>query len=389
MIKILDRYFFVLFFKNACLSLLGIGSLFFFQQFFMDLLSPEFRLDQALYYNSLFIPFVMTWMSPPSLLMATVLTLSQLTRSQELTAFYSLGVGLPRLLIFPALGVLGYSLLLSEVQNFILPELYKTRLLYLAREIKKRKDFFLDFKKEKIWFFSKNRIYHFGYFDHTHQSIHQLSVYQLGPQFQLEKVIHAPLALWKPSPSGSDWELQKGTETELGTPEDFPKTSSFDKKALSFSESIEDFQQLEREVDGLTNPVLAGYIHRMKNLGVNTKNYEVKYHARFSLSAANLILFLLGVPFSLSSRRSDGLAKDLGLCLGVTFLYWLFYSIGLSLGKSGWVSPFWGAWFPTFFFGGLALVLVTHKLGPVGFFKQKRSLFLGRNPTEASREQGM
>lgn len=48
---------------------------------------------------------------------------------------------------------------------------------------------------------------------------------------------------------------------------------------------------------------------------------------------------MIGIPFSVRGRREGGLAKDLGICLGITFFYWLFYSIGLSLGSNGAVPP--------------------------------------------------
>jgi lipopolysaccharide export system permease protein len=69
----------------------------------------------------------------------------------------------------------------------------------------------------------------------------------------------------------------------------------------------------------------------------------------------------LGIPFSVGNRREGGLAKDLGLCLVLTFFYWLFHSIGLSLGTNGAVPPFVAAWLPSAVFMALAALLIARK----------------------------
>ena len=35
-----------------------------------------------------------------------------------------------------------------------------------------------------------------------------------------------------------------------------------------------------------------------------------------------------------------------GMCILLTFVYWVFYSSGLALGKYGSLSPFISAWLP-------------------------------------------
>jgi lipopolysaccharide export system permease protein len=70
---------------------------------------------------------------------------------------------------------------------------------------------------------------------------------------------------------------------------------------------------------------------------------------------------LIGIPFSVRGRREGGLAKDLAVCLAVTFFYWLFYSIGLSLGSNGALPPVVAAWAPTLIFTLFALVLVARQ----------------------------
>jgi lipopolysaccharide export system permease protein len=138
-------------------------------------------------------------------------------------------------------------------------------------------------------------------------------------------------------------------------------TQHFKEKELQIPETPKDFQEIDKEVDGLRLLELSKYITRMKNAGADTKAYEVKLQSRYSLSFIPIVMCFLGVPFSIRSRREEGTAKDLTICLGLTFLYWLFYSIGLSLGTNGALPPFIAAWLPSAVFAVLAAVLLRRK----------------------------
>ena len=94
---------------------------------------------------------------------------------------------------------------------------------------------------------------------------------------------------------------------------------------------------------------------------MDTKAYWVNYYSRFSLSFIPLVMCIVAVPFSVRGRREGGMAKDLGLCLAITFFYWLFYSIGLSLGTNGALPPVVAAWAPTVIFAVFALLLALRK----------------------------
>jgi lipopolysaccharide export system permease protein len=157
------------------------------------------------------------------------------------------------------------------------------------------------------------------------------------------------------------WKLINGTVTVFSEENPFPLTKDFKEKIIQISETPKDFQEIEKEVDGLKFKELHQYISRMKSAGADTKSFEVKFHSRISLSFIPIVMCFLAVPFSLGSRREGGLAKDLGICLVVTFFYWIFYSIGLSLGTNGALPPWLAAWLPSTVFVALAATLIARK----------------------------
>ncbi len=355
--KTIDRYIAGIFIRNIFLSLFSLSLFFLFQAMYTDLYNHDFPTEQTLLYHIMNLPLIAVQMSASSILLATVLTLSGLSRTNELIACYGMGHGLKRVMAILLSAVIIFSFLILAVEDRILPPIYKVRMIYRSREMEKRTDFFFDIKKDKIWYRSKNLIYNLQRFDPETKIIYGMSVYIFDPHFHLTQVVNAESAEY----DGHSWRLMKGTVTVFSDENQFPISKDFLVKEMPIAETPKEFQEIEREVDGLGFKELYYYIQRMKRAGADTKNYEVKLHSRLSLSFMPVVMCFLAVPFSVSTRREGGFAKDLGLCLAVTFFYWLFYSIGLSLGANGSLPPWLAAWLPSSVFVALAAALITRK----------------------------
>lgn len=347
-----------LFIKNFLLASAGLTTLFVFQGLLGELLAHAYPNEQNIIYSLLNIPQVYIQMVPPSVLLATVLTLSGLSRTNELIACHSIGVGLGRIvtLLLSIVFIISCLVLISE--DRVLPPTFKKRRLYYMHEMEKRPDFFLDFKQDKIWYRSQNLIFNLRRFDLVSKTIHGMTVYTFDEAFNLIQVIEAERAQFS---DGGGWKLLEGTVTVFSKEDPFPLTNSFKEKKLLITETPKDFQEIEKEVDGLRLKELFRYVERSKAAGADTKAYEVKFHSRISLSFIPIVMCVLGVPFSVRGRREGGAVKDLGVCLAITFFYWLFYSVGLSLGTNGALPPWLAAWLPSTIFAALAVTLIARR----------------------------
>jgi lipopolysaccharide export system permease protein len=243
------------------------------------------------------------------------------------------------------------------MQDRVLPPTFKAQITYKNREMEKKQDFFLDVKQSKIWYRSQRLIYNLQRFDPKTRVIHGMSVYTFDDRFNLVQAVDAERAEFTPH----GWRLRNGTVTVFSSEDPFPLTEQFKEKELQIAETPKDFQEIDKEVKGLRLKELWRYIQRMKAAGADTKTYEVDFHSRISLSFIPLVMCFLAVPFSLRGRREGSAAKDLGLCLGVTFFYWLFYSVGLSLGTNGALPPWLAAWLPSAIFMVLAAALIARQ----------------------------
>ena len=355
--KTLDRYLAGLFFRNFLVAIVSLAGLFLFQELIGQVLDHSYPGKQVLIYNLMDVPRTVVQMTPPAALLATVLTLSGLSRSNELTACFSIGVGLRRLVSLLLTVIFMISCLVLILEDRILPVMYRQRTTYFYREMQKRPDFFLDIKFDKVWYRSKNMIYNLRLFDAQTKTIHGMAVYTFDDDFNLMQVVEADKAEFTPR----GWRLLKGTVTVFSPQDPFPLTQKFQQKELVISETPKDFQEIEKEVDSLRIKELYRYIQRVKFAGADTKSYEVKLHSKISLAFIPIVMCVLGVPFSVRSRREGGMAKDLGLCLAITFFYWLFYSVGLSLGTNGALPPWLAAWLPSLIFVALAATLIARR----------------------------
>jgi lipopolysaccharide export system permease protein len=356
-VRTLDRYIAALFLKNFLLGVAALAGLFIFQALLGDLLDRHYTPNQVIFYHLLNLPQIIVQMAPPAVMLGTVMTLSGLARTNELTACMAIGIGVRRIVTLMLSIVFIISCVLLVMQDRILPPSFKKRETYKAREMDRRQDFFLDIKQNKIWYRSQNIIFNLQRFDPRANVIYGMSVYTFDAEFNLMQVVDAEKAQY----GDQGWKLMNGTLTVFDREDPFPLTRQFKEKDLQIAETPKDFQEIDKEVKGLRLKELFRYIQRTKAAGADTKGYEVDFHSRISLSFIPLVMCFLGVPFSLRGRREGSAAKDLGLCLAVTFFYWLFHSIGLSLGTNGALPPWLAAWLPSTIFVALAVTLIARQ----------------------------
>ncbi len=357
--RILARYLSEAFIKNFIFSALGLTALYLFQDLLGELLASKYPASQVVFYRFMELPQIFVRMAPPSVLMATVLTLSGLTRTNELTAMFSIGVGLKQVMSVILSVVFMICCFMVFLQDRILPPVFRKQTVFYHRDMMGRSDFYIDIKQDKIWYRSANLIYNLRRFDPKSQKILGMSVYTFDDDFRLVQLLDAKEAVF----NGKNWELMNGTVTIFSGEDWFPVSKGFERKTLMIEERPSDFQEIEKEVEGLRIKELYQYIQKTKETGVDTRHFEVKFHYRISLSFIPLIMCMLAVPFSVRRSREGGVVKDLGICLAITFFYWIFYSVGLSLGENGMLPPLVAGWAPSVVFGFLAVLLLTRKNG--------------------------
>ncbi|HUR42550.1 MAG TPA: LptF/LptG family permease [Aestuariivirga sp.] len=85
--------------------------------------------------------------------------------------------------------------------------------------------------------------------------------------------------------------------------------------------------------------------------------YQTWWHKRVSLFFSALLMISLCIPLATKFRRGGGLGLLFVAGVGLGFLYFLIDGIALTIGEQGFVTPWLAAWLPIAAFGALAVAL--------------------------------
>jgi lipopolysaccharide export system permease protein len=361
MFTLLDRYLAKFFLRSFFMALTILTSLFVLADV-LNGLRKDYSMIHTFIMNLYQFPEFAIKMTPMATIAASLVTLSHFIRNSELIAMWGAGYSLRRVVANFLLISLGISFFTVVAYDQILPLLVKKRTQYYQVEVQGRPDYAQEFKKDRIWYRSQNKIYNIQLFDASNQTLLGLSLYHLtdfNRNFRVVQHIEARKATYLGEKKKNMWLLEDGTITVFDPEEGYPITQPFDSKEALLPDSPEDFNELENQAETLTLSGLSYFIEKNRRAGVRTAPYETRYHSRLAISFAPLLMALLGIPFAIRQKsRSHSMGRDLTLCFFVVIFYWLFYSLGRTLGSQGGLPPFLGAWLGNILFGLYGLYLL-------------------------------
>ena len=279
---------------------------------------------------------------PVAALVGTVFTLSTLNKSRELTALFSLGMSLNRVLIpilFWIMIFVGFSFYIGDQ---VIPATKKKRDYIYLVEMKKQPGKFSTVKTDKIWYRSDDIIFNVRLLNAQEKKAYGVTFYYFSPDWKLQQMIHSSEAIIK----NDGWELQKGTITLFVDDYSTPLVKTFETKLVAMNEELSDIQTTSSASDFLSFSELGKYIDKNKEAGLNMTSFEVDYHNKLSFPFTILVMALVGVPFVIAHQRSGGMAKNIGLILLMTFSFWVMHSSSMSMGKHGQIPALLATWGP-------------------------------------------
>jgi len=287
---------------------------------------------------------IFQWTLPYGVLLTTLLTLGNLSTHNEIIAMKAGGISLYRItlpLIVVALIISFFSFLGNE---YLLP--YTNQKSQYILDIKVRKEQpYGFFKNYKIWYRSENRIYNIQLIDIEGKILKGVALYEINHRFKLIKRIDTREARWL----NDRWQFLNGTVrifNEDGSIQMIP----FNELDLFLPEKWENFKSIERRPQEMSYTELRSYIQKIQSAGYDATRYIVDLHSKYSFPILNIIMVLVGVPFSLKTARSRGIALNIGLSIIIGFTYGIIFYIFISFGKSGILSPLLSSWTPNILF---------------------------------------
>ncbi|MBN1558310.1 MAG: LptF/LptG family permease [Lentisphaerae bacterium] len=310
------------------------------------------------YYLCLLAPNL-EYLIPAALLLATLYTLWQLSRNNELTAMRSSGVSLYRLMS-PFLSVgLAFTVLTGALKESVAPRAAQWAADFNANDFQAVKTRFQD--DQHFYNSVGHRQWHIGRFDLREPgTLYRITVDQERPDGIPAWSIAAKQALWL---DGEWWffDVFRQDYNVYG----FPvgpggkiAGSRLGRAYPSFREQPQDFVDEVRSWSFLSTADMIRYLRARPNLSdeeVARKRFDI--HSRLAMPWACLIVTLFGIPAGAQRGRQSALT-GIFTAVAVFFAFYALTQVGVLLGKGRLIWPWLGAWLSNIVFltAGLQMI---------------------------------
>lgn len=352
--KILDRYILKEFLRFFGITVISLILLFLIVDFFEKIrmfLGNQATVAQMASYFIFSIPMIIFYMLPASVLLATLLTYSSLSKSSEITAMKANGISLYRISIPPLMFALLISIFSFFFNELITPAAVQKTEHIIIVEVQKQKTFGF-FKQNEIWYHSENAIYNFKMFDVNNDVLRGITVNYLNPDFKLKARIDAETAEWK----NDKWVFYNVLSTHFDK-DDAPVLERSKEAVINIPEKPNDFKIIQKDAEKMGYFELKKYINKIQKEGYDVRRYIVDLQGKIAVSFVTIILVIIGVSFSLRSERSGGVMQSIGIGIFIGFSYFVVHAFSMALGRSGMFPALFAAWAANIIFSAVAALL--------------------------------
>jgi lipopolysaccharide export system permease protein len=294
-------------------------------------------------------PATMAKFLPISLLLSLLLTITELSYRNEITAIWSIGFSPFRLIAALSPLVLVIGLLHFALVDRLVPAAAPTLRAWGVADYGEKK---LSIgERDPIWLRSGNDIMRAASANRDSTRLTDVTIFRRDTRGILLEQIYAESASLGPE----GWTLQNTVLYGRGTAP--PKRAT----QLIYNGSMRAASAGSRSGDP-EEMTLSDLSYFITNDGFGIRPayvYKAWWHKRLSTIFVSLVMLALVVPLSTRFRRGGGLGLLFALGVGMGFAFFILDGIAMSVGELGIVFPWLAAWLPVLVFSLLALYLLS------------------------------
>lgn len=353
-IKIIDRYLLTEFFSYFIIGsivfiifVMGNNILFNMLDFFIDKKIPFPIAIRIIGYQ---IPGFTVFALPLATLLATLLSISRMSRDSEIDVMRTSGISFFRILLpFVIFGAIISWVGFITIQKIVPWSNHRSQNLwrqFVLSEVSGN-------PQSNIFFQGQNgKYFYIRYLDPKTHLANGIVVYDTK-QGDFPRVISARTGKWEKNylylEDGYIHNFNRNGEIQLLVKFRLFKVNIERQLKELFGE-----QKTTQEMDSLE---LSKQIKIFKKSGINTASLETDLHFKISIPVASLVCVLVGVPLSIKTGRT-GMFTGIVICLCLICLYWVLMIISTSLGHKQIISPALAAWSQNILFLLISLFLI-------------------------------
>jgi lipopolysaccharide export system permease protein len=304
------------------------------------------------------IPALLMKIIPFAILMSVLMSLSFLSKHNELLAMRSVGVSVFLLVVpifFMGVFICGASFVFNEI---VVPEANQ-RVRHTKRvEIEKQPAESVNRTRHNITMVGfNNQIYFIGTFDGAANTMRDVLILDFRPGAHLKSRLDAKSAKYE----NGQWVFMDGYLRAFNESDNEITAKAFDRMNVDLPEKPGDFLKEQKEPQELNFAELLVYVRQLKRNGSDCHKELVDLYAKTALPFGCVILAVLGIPWGWNMRKYSGIAISFGVCLLAAFFYLGGMEIGQGLGKQGFLSPFLATWLMNLLYAVIGPVLLIWK----------------------------
>jgi len=292
--------------------------------------------------------------SPILVLVATLITFSLLSKSNEVIAFKALGVSLFRLAVPAVAAALAITIFSAFLESEVLPA-SNEKVARLDDRIRGRETARTYRRADRQWLFGQDRyIYNYIHYDPDRETLHRLQVFEFDPKtHRLTGRLVAQRATYD---HDGWWQFENGWSRSFGD-KAVTEYDRFPGEVIGrFPEKPEYFDSEIRPPDQMSYGELKDYIKEVERSGQAVPELKVKLQSKIAYPAISLVMALVALPFAFRLGRQGALyGVGLSIVLGMVFL--AIYAFFTTLGQAGALPPAVAVWSPNAVFSMFAVYL--------------------------------
>jgi lipopolysaccharide export system permease protein len=340
-VNLLARHLVGLYLRTFALCLVGGIGLLLVVEFFSRIGDfAAYNSDPSLVaaYFALKTPKWLVEVYPAASLLAVLLGIGSLVRSNEVVAMHACGISVARI----GRPLLATSILLSATA-LVWNEVVVPPSAGRARAIKdidiKSMDTRGMLDATSLWLQVPDGFLNIDYFDATKNVLEGITLHGVDSHFRLDRLIEIPGATWK----DDHWEYEGGTVRSFASDGTFTYAPLGERK-VDLGGSPAEFRKKAPRSDEFSIRQLSQRIRTLQAKGLDPAGFETDLQFKFALPISGIITVLIGLPLALRGSRRAGSAQHIGTGMGVCFLYWLMQALTVSAGHAGTLPPVVAAW---------------------------------------------
>jgi lipopolysaccharide export system permease protein len=361
MLRILDKYV-----LGQFARMVGIGVLAFVTIFITlnmvekvdDFIDNHVPVTAVFQYYAYQVPYIFTLTLPVAVLIASLFTVGQMARTNELIAMRASGVRFARIIVPLVVGGLVASLVSIAVSEFVQPQASAVVDRIANAEIKRSSSSQPRIRRDVTYRGKNGLVYSTPEYDTRFHTMKDLVVEQ-SQEGRLVLRINAEKAVWKDSlwvVSGA-WVRWFSREGEIER-ETFIANGPFP----LLRDNPVDILREQRNPEDMSYRQLRRLVQTIRQSGGDASKYRVALAGKIAFPFASLIVVLVGAPLTARLKRG-GLAVGVGIGLGLAFLYYGMMKGGQAMGDHALLPPILAAWLSNIVFAvcGAYLIIKAEK----------------------------